>query len=322
MTENSENQAPDFIAIDFETATARISSACAVGIVAVSGVHIVDQFYSLIQPPQNVYDAHNIEIHGITPKQTENAPAFADLLPEISRFFDPHVPVVAHNPQFDMSVLRMASDAAEFPDFVYVNSMDIARYFVSGSLSLDNCAKEMGINLEGFTHHDALADAAMCANITVLGIRALGCETLWELLAKQPIDRRVYSELKPIRAIGGSWKIPSTASFRVSDLQPCADGAEGGPLCGKTIVFTGEMRMERKEAAQLAVNAGAVVRSSVSKLTNILVVGRQDMALVGDDGMSAKEEKAYALNESGAAQIRIIGEDEFLAIVGVSAAAP
>ena len=72
--------------------------------------------------------------------------------------------------------------------------------------------------------------------------------------------------------------------------------------------------MERSDAMQLAVNAGAVVKTAVSRKTNYLVVGTQDNALVGDDGLSSKERDAYALNSKGDANIQIIREDEFIAL--------
>ena len=70
--------------------------------------------------------------------------------------------------------------------------------------------------------------------------------------------------------------------------------------------------MNRVEAMQIAVNSGAIIRTDVSRKTDYLIVGMQDKALVGDDGMSSKEEKAYALNAEGKASIRIIDEAEFL----------
>ena len=73
--------------------------------------------------------------------------------------------------------------------------------------------------------------------------------------------------------------------------------------------------MPRTEAMQLAVDVGAKVASSVSRKTHYLVVGKQDLSLVGDDGMSTKEERAYELNSQGKADIKIIGEDTFLSLV-------
>ena len=68
---------------------------------------------------------------------------------------------------------------------------------------------------------------------------------------------------------------------------------------------------------QIAVDCGAVVRTSVSKKTDYLVVGKQDKELVGEDGLSTKEEKAYALNDAGVASIKIVGEEEFLELAGM-----
>ena len=66
---------------------------------------------------------------------------------------------------------------------------------------------------------------------------------------------------------------------------------------------------------QMAVNSGALVKTAVSKKTDFLIVGRQDTSLVGEDGMSTKEERAYDLINSGKADIKIIGETEFISLV-------
>ena len=46
----------NFVAIDFETATQRRDSACAVGIVTVHDGLVVERFSALIQPPHNWYN--------------------------------------------------------------------------------------------------------------------------------------------------------------------------------------------------------------------------------------------------------------------------
>lgn len=108
--------------------------------------------------------------------------------------------------------------------------------------------------------------------------------------------------------------------MKPSDIEATVDCINpSGPLYGKNIVFTGEMSLSRSEAMQIAVNAGAVVKTAVSRKTNYLVVGVQDLDIVGDDGMSSKEEKAYALNEEGTADIKIIDEVEFIQLAGEGA---
>ena len=49
--------------------------------------------------------------------------------------------------------------------------------------------------------------------------------------------------------------------------------------------------------------------------TNFLVVGEQDCSLVGDDGMSTKEERAYQLINECGVDIKIIDEATFLKLI-------
>ena len=112
-------------------------------------------------------------------------------------------------------------------------------------------------------------------------------------------------------------KTPSYAKARVQDIVPSVSSFdESAPLFGKTIVFTGTLRQSRTLAWQRAADAGAIVKNTISAKVDYLVVGKQDCEIVGADGMSGKEEKAYALNESGKGHIEIIDEDKFLALVG------
>ncbi len=70
-----------FAAIDFETATGYMESACAVGIVTVTDGEITDEYYSLIQPPENEYWRANMLVHGITPGMTES-PGISPSIPK------------------------------------------------------------------------------------------------------------------------------------------------------------------------------------------------------------------------------------------------
>jgi DNA polymerase-3 subunit epsilon len=95
----------NFTAIDFETATGNRNSACAVGIVTVEGGEIVEQYSTLMKPPDNEYSYRTIAVHGIRPADTADAPTFAELYPEIHRLLHGRT-LVAHNESFDRSVLK------------------------------------------------------------------------------------------------------------------------------------------------------------------------------------------------------------------------
>lgn len=307
----------DYIAIDFETATAEMNSACAVGIVAMKDLEICDYYYSLIQPPKNMYNDRNVTVHGITPDMTENAPTFSELWPEISHFFNVHTPVVAHNAGFDMTVFRSSLDS-DIPDFIYIDTMNIGACLFNKRLSLVNCADLMGLNLDSFDHHNAQEDACVCALIMKKGLECFECLTIWEFLAKNPqFISRHFSDVKDHTP--SHHRIKDRRSFeytRPSDISCTKKVDENSPLYGKTVVFTGQLSIDRAQAMQLAVNAGACVKTAVSRKTNILVVGIQDRSIVGVDGMSTKEEYAHELNTSGKADINIITEQQFISLVG------
>ena len=66
----------NFIAIDFETATAKRNSICEAGICVVKNGKIVETKSWLVRPEGNSYDYWNIQVHGIQPSDTVDAPMF------------------------------------------------------------------------------------------------------------------------------------------------------------------------------------------------------------------------------------------------------
>ena len=81
---------------------------------------------------------------------------------------------------------------------------------------------------------------------------------------------------------------------------------------GKNVCFTGTCSYgTRKELLQKIKDVGGIPSDSVTKKTEVLVVGQQDYRVVGEDGMSKKQEKAKALLDKGQ-DIEILSEIEFL----------
>ena len=159
-----------FTAIDFETATGRPESACAVGIVTVENGIIVDEYVTLIQPPNNEYWIGNINCHGILPRQTTDKPMFDDLWPEIQkRLFGRKL--VAHNERFDRNVLQKTMkyyglyyDELEVAD-MWECTCKIYRKKGYKPANLAYCAGQNNIQLN---HHEALSDARACAKLYLL----------------------------------------------------------------------------------------------------------------------------------------------------------
>ena len=305
----------DFIALDFETANGDFNSACSVGIAAVLDGVIQDTFYSLINPNCN-FDPKNTEIHGISASDVSGAPDFSAVWKKISPFFG-ECAVLAHNAQFDMSVLKSSHPWPEsIPDFKYIDTVALCKDFVPGPKNLTHCAEYFCINMG--SHHNALDDAMTCAKLAICCIEHSEFGNLGALCFALPnVKIHNFSDLtlrnspfsNHAKRIPFAYVRPADIKATVENINP------NNPLYGKSLVFTGELSIERSQAMQLAINAGGVVKTSVSKKTDYLVVGKQDLQLVGSDGMSTKEEKAYALNNSGSANIKIIDETAFLKLI-------
>ena len=83
------------------------------------------------------------------------------------------------------------------------------------------------------------------------------------------------------------------------------------PLYDKKIVFTGKLeRFLRKEASQIVVNLGGIVKDSVTKDIDFLVLGNNDLCKTLVDGKSNKHKKAEELILKGF-DIKILIEDTF-----------
>ena len=159
-----------FTAIDFETATGYPESACAVGIVTVNDGIITEEYYTLIQPPNNEYWYQNIMVHGIKPIETLNGKTFDQVFPEIQkRLFGRKI--VAHNEAFDRRVLTKTMKAYG----LYYDELEIADmwectckiYRKKGykPANLKYCSDLNNIQL---VHHEALSDARACAKLYLL----------------------------------------------------------------------------------------------------------------------------------------------------------
>ncbi len=155
----------NFTAIDFETATAKRYSACAVGITTIENGKIIDEYNALIQPPNNEYSYYNIKVHGITENHTANALIFPDVYPEIKKRLAGQT-IVAHNESFDRSVLKKTMEYYHL-DYSELGISDqwectLKIYRKKGyqPATLDVCCKRQGIQLN---HHEALSDARGCA---------------------------------------------------------------------------------------------------------------------------------------------------------------
>ncbi len=157
-----------FLAIDFETASYKRDSACAVGLAIVEDNIIKESGSFLIKPPSRWFMFTHI--HGITWKDVENEPDFGELWPAIKPIFSNIDFAVAHNSSFDERVLRSLCETylISMPPIEFKCTMKIARsHFGIYPTKLPDVCNKFGIELN---HHNALSDTLACAKIMIKAI--------------------------------------------------------------------------------------------------------------------------------------------------------
>lgn len=162
---------PEYIALDFETANPQRVSACSVGGCVISNDQIVDRFSSFIKPPTDYFALSNVAIHHITPDMVADAPTFADLFPRFCSRVN-HRTVISYT-RFDLTVIEsLFSYFGLSAPFKYVDVCALAREKLPQlpNHRLPTVAAALGLG--SFNHHDASADAEMCARV-FLALRKL-----------------------------------------------------------------------------------------------------------------------------------------------------
>lgn len=326
----------DFTAIDFETANGFRGSPCAVGLTKVRGGVVVEEASWLMRPPadHDVFDHHNVRIHGIRPEQVAGLPRFGELFPEIGAFIGDDI-LAAHNAAFDLGVIRSGLEVSGLPGpaYDYVCTVMLSRRCYSlVSNSLPYAAEEAGVPL--VNHHDAAEDARACAGILIDIAARNGAASIAELFLslgldvsrqpafdprRDPLSKATRSALEA-RAAGQGPAVtrPFRAGWPDEGDNPLPNPAAepGHPLFGQTVVFTGELVIPRHEAKLRSAELGAAPASRVTARTTVLVVG--DGFVAGDlrsGRLTGKARRVLELHQRGQ-RIEVLSEGEFLQMVG------
>lgn len=167
---------------------------------------------------------------------------------------------------------------------------------------LTSVAIYLGLNL---THHDSVSDATVSAEI---GLKAIPLydKKYYNYSHEELtyyINKKNSAEKKDNYTSGFSQK-----TIDSNLLKPNLDIANtNNPFYNKKVVFTGDLqKIGRQEAATKIQNFGADINTSISKKTEIVIVGNAAGA--------SKMKKIEELNSQGC-NIRLIYEEEFLSLI-------
>ncbi len=154
-----------FIVFDVETPNHFNNRMSAIGISVIENGEIAEEKYYLVNP-ECEFDAFNIELTGITPEMVEDKMTFGELWGEIEPLFSSGL-LMAHNAQFDMSVLGKCLRAyginwKQKVDYACTCTMGKRLMPDFPNHKLDTMCYLLGFDLD---HHNAGSDARAAALI-------------------------------------------------------------------------------------------------------------------------------------------------------------
>lgn len=267
----------------------------------------ISEFSTFVNPGKSIPPTV-VKLTGITQKDVSGAPTIMDVAPKFFDFIG-DLTIIGHNIRtFDVPFLTTQTNKKINNPIIDTLPMSRVAFPQLSSYKLESLKKIL--RLPDGVSHRALAD------VETTNALLLACMSPQQF---EPIENLAPSPDTPSPAMKSEKSASILArkrnhsSINIKEIVPSCNCTDlSSPLYGKIIVFTGELSISRSEAMQMAVDAGATLKTSVSRKTDYLVVGKQDITIVGMDGMSTKEEAAHALNQSGKTDIKIISEAEFL----------
>ena len=328
----------DFVALDIETANADGESICEIGLVKFQQGIEVDSWSSTIRPKSSPeLLPMNFSLHGISQEEILAAPYLQDLWGKISKFVA-GLPIVAHGATQDISKLLKSAQLDiephwEFPSDAYSCSLVLSRRSPSlfpVNFSLRSIAEVLeiespDIERNGMRVHSAESDARACGLIALSLARTSGVESLEELskildvhmgtISNKEISRRAVS-----RSESSFWQkvTPSAEDYERLKEEVRKDGwaYPDHPLAGKSFLLTLSMTsLSESEYVLACALVGADVKTNVSSKLDYLVEG-YDATGKYEHGSTSKSKKAREQIKDKGAPISIIGEAEFLALLG------
>ncbi len=269
---------PDFVSIDFEHAARNKGSVCSVGIVSFKNGEIIDEYYSLVKPPQNKYEWFTTNKHKINASHTENSPLFSDIFPEIKKRIENNT-VVAHGAfHTDKHCLEQAMELNNISSDLNLR-WECTQEICNSKLNV--ACKVCGIELD---HHQALSDAKACGLLYNLN-RKNGLP--YDLIQSE-------KELEKQSSKDNNSYFPK--SLKGDVLKPDFENAKNkdNPFFMKKVVVSGFGNNEKENIAAELKELGADVDTSIGKKTNFLIIGDnagpsklKKMQLNIDDGKEA-----------------------------------
>lgn len=278
----------DYTVIDIETSmNGRIyGEIIEIGAIKVRNNQVIDTFDQLIKPTQPI-DSWTQSIHHISNAMVKDKPPIDVIYPLFLKFIENDL-LVGHNVHFDLNYLYDYHQELNQPPLSndFVDTLRLARRTLKGlnSYSLSNLSIHFGFSE---TNHRAVDDALATHRLY---------QQLKNRLSKSEID--FLANLKPPQSNAK----PKSLQKELTLFDNIAVFKE------KAVVFSGRFnRFTRKQAAQIIINSGGHVLSSLHPNVDYLIVGEYRQ-------LSSKHQQALRLQSLGY-PIQILSQQAFIELI-------
>lgn len=304
----------NFVAIDIEACNMDVDAPCKIGITEVINGVIINSFYELINPGKVYFEGI---ISGNSLQDLQTHPELPDVWTKIEPVFRKYEYLVCHGDGYDFRLLANAFTKYHitFPNIKLFSSKNVARkvYNELPSFEYSWLCKMLNIKVD---QYEAKRNSEICAEILLKCIEKTQVESIEQLCENIKLvigsfsSDGSYTKSFPKHVYQYD---PNRKKTTVKDIIPnVSKQDETHLLFQQNVVFTGKLStLIRKNAQQMVADIGGHPQDTVTKDTDFLVVGQQDYRVVGEDGMSSKQEKAIKMKEKGI-PIEIISENEFI----------
>lgn len=253
-----DNVSLDYIAIDFETASSSLTSACSIGIIGVKNDKVVVSEYYLIDPEEE-FNEYNILIHHITPLDVKGKPTFDKVWERIKKYFNSVV--ISHNAMFDLNVLKALIDKYKLdpPDCKIACTLKISEKVWKEEIpnhKLGTISKYLEVEHD---YHNALSDAYICYEIIKRCEKCTNSMSLDEVMESLCLMYGKYNKDK--------FYMPKIKYYAINLKAP--DNYFKGnivSLLGKPEKFT------KKEVLELLEIRGAIVIRGIDRSVDVALV--------------------------------------------------
>lgn len=253
---------------------------------------------------------------GITMSQVESFPTFRDQWPSIQSIFNKfEIAVSSADGNSVRSLFKTLTRlGVEFSPIKYCNAKAICRRTLDEvSYSLDYLSFKLYSDC--ITVYEPVMIAQRWCDLALKGLDSTSAQSFDELFSMMKIQPGKIAPDDFVPSIcKRDYSNRKYNSFDSSSIS--VDAQPDHPLYGMNVVFTGKMEsMKRDEARTAVVRIGGCAPDRLTQETDYLVVGVQDLRVVGEKGLSGKMKTAAKYKEKGF-HIEIIDEDDFIEMLG------